>query len=130
MFLEAAGMTQKSSTEDRERSKRVSFVAELHPLAKNISCYTVNPTDIGLCSCCCSLADIRAEADKLVALKRQLRMLPNLELKDQGLHFERRVIFMPGPMSHLWLFQEQISNSESNNTYSDYTRHLDPGNNR
>ena len=54
-----------------------NFVPKLHLLAKNLSSLTVNPTDIGLCSCCSRPADLRAEVEEFVVLKGQLRMLSN-----------------------------------------------------
>ncbi len=62
----------------------VKFVQKLHLLAKDLSSYTVKPTDIGLCSCGYRSADLRAEAEEFVALKGQLRMLPNLEVNIRG----------------------------------------------
>ncbi len=62
----------------------------MYPLANNLSSYTINLMDIGFWSCCCSPADLRAEAEEIVTLKRQLRMLPNLERNHTGLHLEHR----------------------------------------
>ncbi len=72
----------------------VKFVQKLHLLAKDLSSYTVKPTDIGLCSCGYRSADLRAEAEEFVALKGQLRMLPNLEVNDTRLHLEHRVFII------------------------------------
>jgi len=66
----------------------------MYPLANNLSSYTINLMDIGFWSCCCSPADLRAEAEEIVTLKRQLRMLPNLERNHTGLHLEHRVFII------------------------------------
>ena len=72
----------------------VKFVPKLYPLAKNFSSYTVNPTDVGFCSFCSRLADLRAEAEEFVALKRQLRMLPNFERNHTGLHLDHSLFII------------------------------------
>ena len=113
IFLEAAGLLKKSSTEDWQTDRVIiafnglvdcvpfimsiiiaKFVPKLHLLAKNLPSYTVYPTDIGLGSCCSRSADLRAEAEEFVALKRQLRMLPNLEVNDTRLHLEHRIFMI------------------------------------
>ncbi len=98
-------MFKKSITEDRQTDRVVivfnrlincvlfimsiiivKFVPKLHLLAKDLSSYTVNPTDIGLCSYYSRSADLRAKAEEFMALKGQLRILPNLEVNDTRLH--------------------------------------------
>jgi len=72
----------------------VKFVPKLHLLAKNFSSYTVNLMDIGFYSYYSRSTNLRAEAEELVALKGQLRMLPNLEVNDARLHLEHRVFII------------------------------------